>query len=160
MENHRIKHSAVLFCFTKISKFWQKNKSFNKITLIGELSFQFSKVYTETLKLLNTAVIGDSCLPRRVNLWLGVGSNHWHTAFKQMLYREFLRIPELPQPYKKQIYLCYWIAVGCVHRSPRLFRIRPCIVHFVLSSQYRIWTCMIFYICSCFVLQQYLYLTF
>ena len=54
------------------------SKSFNKFTLIDELSSQFPKVYTVTLKLLNIIVFGDSCLPRQVNLWLGVESNHWH----------------------------------------------------------------------------------
>jgi len=47
----------------KIRKILMPSKSSNKFTLIDELSSQFPKVYTVTLKLLNTVVIGDSCRP-------------------------------------------------------------------------------------------------
>ena len=85
MGNHHWKTFRCPF-FIKIRKILMPSKSSNKFTLIDELSSQFPKVYTVTLKLLNIIVFGDSCLPRQVNLWLGVESNHWHTAFTQMLY--------------------------------------------------------------------------
>ena len=67
MGNHHFKTSRHP-SNSKIRKILMPIKSSEKkFTHIGVLSFQFSMVYTVTLKLLNTTVIEDSCLPRRVN---------------------------------------------------------------------------------------------
>ena len=79
------KHSAVLFCFSKIRTITETVKSFFLFTLIRIFSFQFSQVYTETPKLLNSTVIGDSCLPRRVNFLI----DNKGTSFTTFLFCQF-----------------------------------------------------------------------